>query len=48
MGKKFDKLSEHVARYYEAKGVSPAKAKLWGDETAAKVYHEKEEKTDGK
>ena len=46
MGKKFDKLADHVTRYYEAKGVPPEKAREWGNATAGKVYREKEEKKD--
>jgi hypothetical protein len=43
MSKKFDKLANHVTKYYEAKGVPPEKAKEWGDATAGKVYQEQKE-----
>jgi DNA-binding transcriptional regulator YdaS (Cro superfamily) len=40
LGKAFDKLANQVARQYEKKGVSPAKAKQIGKATAGKVYRE--------
>lgn len=40
--KRFERLSEKVAREYEKKGVSKATAEKWGRATAAKVYREKE------
>ena len=46
--KRFDRLSDKVAREYEKKGVSQATAEKWGRATAAKVAREKEaNKTDG-
>ena len=41
MGKKFERLEEKIAREYEKKGFSFAKAHEIGRETAAKVYREK-------
>lgn len=46
MGKKFDRLSEHVAREYEKKGIPREKAEEWGKATAGKVAEEKEEDKD--
>ena len=43
MGKKFDRLSEKIAREYEKKGYSHATAKKYGRATAGKVAREKEE-----
>ena len=36
----FKRLANKVAREYEKKGVPAPRAKLYGKETAAKVYHE--------
>ena len=44
MSKKFDRLKNHVAEEYEAKGVSKQTAEAWGAATAAKVAREKEDK----
>lgn len=41
MGKKFDRLAEHVSREYEAKGIPKEEAEEWGRATAAKVAREK-------
>ena len=41
MSAKFDKLANHVTREYEARGVPAERAKLWGEETAAKVARKK-------
>lgn len=38
---KFDRLKAHIAREYEAKGVSHKTAEEWGAATAAKVGREK-------
>lgn len=46
--KKFDRLKEHVAREYEAKGIAREKAEEWGAATAAKVAREKAEEKEGK
>ena len=37
----FDRLSSHVAREYEAKGIPKERAEEWGRATAAKVGREK-------
>lgn len=42
--KSFNKLANKVAREYEKKGISPAKAKQIGKGTAAKVKMEKKRK----
>ena len=49
---KFDRLKNHIAREYEAKGIPPEKAQAWGAATAGKVAKEKgdepgKEETDG-
>lgn len=41
---RFDRLKEHVAREYEARGIPAEKAEAWGAGTAAKVAREKEAK----
>ena len=41
MSKKFSRLQNHVAKEYEAKGVSKQTAEAWGAATAAKVAREK-------
>ena len=48
LSKKFDRLKEHVAREYEAKGVPKAEAEAWGAGTAAKVAREKGKAPGGK
>ena len=37
----FDRLSSHIAREYEAKGIPKERAEEWGRATAAKVGREK-------
>lgn len=37
MGKKFDRLKEHIAREYEAKGYGPERAEKIGAAVAARV-----------
>ena len=44
MSKRFDRLSEKIAREYEKKGYSHATAEKYGRATAGKVAQEKEEK----
>jgi len=44
MSKKFDKLARHIAREYEKKGYSKEEAEKIGQETAGKVYWEKQGK----
>jgi hypothetical protein len=41
VSKKFDRLKQHIAREYEAKGIPPEKAEAWGAATAAKIGREK-------
>ncbi len=38
---RFDRLKGHIAREYEAKGLSPEKAEAIGAATAAKIGREK-------
>lgn len=42
MGKKFDRLSEHITKEYEAKGVAPEKARYIGRATAGEVANKKD------
>jgi hypothetical protein len=46
--RRFDRLKEHVAREYEAKGIPKEKAAAWGAGTAAKVAREKGDAPGGK
>ncbi len=47
MPKKFDRLKEHVAREYEAKGITHRTAEEWGAGVAANVARAKEAKENG-
>jgi hypothetical protein len=48
MSKRFDRLREHVAREYEAKGIPKAEAEAWGAGTAAKIARGKGDAPGGK